>query len=56
MKTMTKETWWLATGLLLVAFALIFAGVWLKFGGELAMIAGGFMLFWFAGHAFADND
>lgn len=31
----------------LVGFALIFAGVWIKSGPELAMIVAGVMIFWF---------
>lgn len=59
---MTSETWWIATGIFILAFALVVAGTWLKSGPEWAMIIAGGMLAWFASSAFrlkdsdADND
>lgn len=45
---MTAETWWIATGIFIVGYALVCAGIWLKSGPELAMIVGGVLLVWFA--------
>lgn len=45
-------TWWIATIIFLLGFALVVSGIWIKAGPELAMIMAGGFLVWFASIGF----